>query len=270
MTNNTSKRFYVDTSLGQMHGQIYPNKGQTIVCLHPMPYSGRYYETFCKTLTETTSFSSLCLDMIGYGQSASINNPISIQDYARSVIEALDQLISDKFINKDISLLGFHTGSAIANEIAVMEPKMINKLIFVTYPYFEASDRKERLDSIGKIVLDENIESLRSMWDFSVANRAEGVLLDRALSNFTDQLQSTTKGWFGFDSMFNYPSEERLLLQKKPTLILNDQSSLTEPTSQANEVIQDSYYVELENTKGAIFELNTDQIIHHISEFLLT
>jgi len=51
---------------------------------------------------------------------------------------------------------------------------------------------------------------------------------------------------------------------------LNDQSSLTEPTSQANEVIQDSYYVELENTKGAIFELNTDQIIHHISEFLLT
>ncbi|MBT3992473.1 MAG: hypothetical protein HOF02_00285 [Gammaproteobacteria bacterium] len=108
------------------------------------------------------------------------------------------------------------------------------------------------------------------MWEFSVANRAEGVLLDRAVSNFTDQLQSTTKGWFGFDSMFNYPSEERLLLQKKPTLILNDQSSLTEPTSQANEVIQDSYYVELENTKGAIFELNTDQIIHHISEFLLT
>ena len=262
--------FYVDTSLGQIHGRLYPNKGPTIVCFHPMPYSSGYYQTFCNNLIEATDFSVVSLDMLGYGQSSMIDDPITIQDYAQTSAEAIQTLIRNNDINPDIILLGFHSGSAIANEMTIIEPKLMDKAIFVTYPFFDAIKRKEMITSLSKTSLDDNLESLRSMWEFTVSDRAEGVPLDRALSNFRDQLQSIENGWFGFHSMFHYPSEERLPLSKVSSLVLNDQSSLTEPTNQAYKILTNAQYKELEKTKGAIFELNTDQIIHHIESFILS
>ena len=262
--------FYVDTSMGQMHGRLFPNRGATIVCFHPMPYSSGYYQTFCNNLIETTDFSVVSLDMMGYGQSSMIDDPITIQDYAQTSAEAIEVLIRNNDIDPNINLLGFHSGSAIANEMTIIEPNLMNKAIFVTYPFFDAEKRKEMVASLSKSSLDDNLESLSSMWEFTVSNRAEGVPLERALSNFRDQLQSIENGWFGFHSMFTYPSEERLPLSKVSTLVLNDQSSLTEPTSQAYKMLKNAHYKELEKTRGAIFELNTDQIIHHIEPFILS
>ena len=68
--------------------------------------------------------------------------------------------------------------------------------------------------------------------------------------------------------MFNYPSEERLPLLQHETLIINDVSSLTEPTKVANSLVKNSKYFELKNVKGGIFELNTDQIIDHVDAFI--
>ena len=57
------------------------------------------------------------------------------------------------------------------------------------------------------------------------------------------------------------------MLQHVP-LIINDVSSLTEPTKIAMSLIHKSEYVELKDVKGGIFELNTDQIIGHVTRYL--
>jgi hypothetical protein len=51
-------------------------------------------------------------------------------------------------------------------------------------------------------------------------------------------------------------------------LIINDTSSLTEPTKIAMALVHSSEYVELKDVKGGIFELNTNQIIEHVSRYL--
>ena len=72
--------------------------------------------------------------MLGYGQSSKIEEPISIEDYAFNVIEVLKSLKdSGSTFRFKVTLLGFHTGSAIANEIAIHEPELIAKVIFVTF-----------------------------------------------------------------------------------------------------------------------------------------
>lgn len=270
MSANAPKFLYVDSSVGQIHVRVYENNGPTVVCLHPMPYSGGYYDSFCKHLTKETHFSAVSLDMIGYGRSETINDPITIQDYAKSSMEVIQALTGESVISNNISLLGFHTGSAIANEIGIAYPDLINKIVFVTYPFFNTEKREELLGSLSKSNIDDNLESLSSMWDFTVSNRAEGVPFERALSNFSDQLQNIDNGWFGFHAMFNYVSEERLPLLTQPTLIINDDSSLTEPTKIASELLQNKTYTELKNTSGGIFELNTDQIVEQVQAFLST
>ena len=206
--------------------------------------------------------------MIGYGRSEKIKEPISIHDYATSSIEVIKTLINDDRVSKRVNLLGFHTGSAIANEIGILESDLINKIIFVTYPFFNQEKRQEMLSSLSTTPLNEDLESLRSMWEFTIENRAEGVTLEKAMSNFLDQLQNLDKGWFGFHAMFNYISEERLPHLKLPTLIINDQSSLTKATKAASDLISEMNYIELEGTQGGIFELNIDQIAAHVISFL--
>ncbi len=268
VTADSPELIYVDTSLGQMHVRLYENKGPTLICLHPMPYSGGYYDSFCKHLTKESNCSAVSIDMIGYGRSEKIKEPISIHDYATSSIEVIKTLINDDRISKRVNLLGFHTGSAIANEIGILESNLINKIIFVTYPYFNQEKRQEMLSSLSTTPLNEDLESLRSMWEFTIENRAEGVTLEKAMSNFLDQLQNLDKGWFGFHAMFNYISEERLPHLKLPTLVINDQSSLTKATKAASDLISEMNYIELEGTQGGIFELNIDQITAHVISFL--
>ena len=106
------------------------------------------------------------------------------------------------------------------------------------------------------------------MWEFTITNRSEGISIERAFENFIDQVKNMPVSWYGFYSMFNYPSEERLPLLQHVPLIINDDSSLTEPTKIAMSLVKDSEYVELEDVKGGIFELNTDQIISHVSGYL--
>ena len=268
MTANSPKLIYVDTSRGQMHVRLYENRGPALICLHPMPYSGGYYDSFCKHLIKESNCSAVSIDMIGYGRSEKIKEPISIHDYATSSIEVIKTLINDDRISNTANLLGFHTGSAIANEIGILEPDLINKIIFVTYPFFNQEKREEMSSSLSTTPLNDDLESLRSMWEFTIENRAEGVALERAMSNFLDQLQNLDRGWFGFHAMFNYISEERLPHLKLPTLIINDQSSLTKATKAASELISDMNYIELNDTQGGIFELNIDQIAAHVISFL--
>ena len=83
-----------------------------------------------------------------------------------------------------------------------------------------------------------------------------------------DQVKNMSVSWYGFYSMFNFPSEERLPLLQHVPLIINDTSSLTEPTKIAMALVHSSEYVELEDVKGGIFELNTNQIIEHVSRYL--
>lgn len=262
------KNFYIETKLGQVHGRKYGESNKTIICLHPMPYSGGYYDTFCNDLVSQTDIAAISLDMLGYGQSSKIEEPISIEDYAFNVIEVIQSLKDSGGLSGEVTLLGFHTGSAIANEIAIHEPELIAKVIFVTYPFFDAEKRGELVDSQTKGSIEESIDCLKGMWEFTITNRSEGISIERAYENFIDQVKNMPVSWYGFYSMFNYPSEDRLPLLQHVPLIINDTSSLTEPTKIAMSLVHNSEYVELEDVKGGIFELNTDQIIGHVSRYL--
>ena len=99
------KNFYIETKLGQVHGRRYGESNKTIICLHPMPYSGGYYDTFCTDLISQTNIAAISLDMLGYGLSSKIEEPISIEDYALNVIEVIKSLKASKELSGDITCL---------------------------------------------------------------------------------------------------------------------------------------------------------------------
>ena len=120
------RKIYANTRFGQMHLRIWGNGATApatcVVCLHPVPYSGRYFDTFAAVLAD--SVVVIAPDMIGYGGSTNIPAPISIADHAAAVADALESLREAGFRDTDFVPLGFHTGSAVGGELAIRQPSL--------------------------------------------------------------------------------------------------------------------------------------------------
>lgn len=260
------RRGYADTRLGQMHLQVWagPPEGHAppIVCLHPVPYSGRYFDHFAAELSR--HFSVITPDLMGYGGSAEQTKPPSLEEQAAAVADALQAQGVGQYIP-----LGYHTGAAVAGELALARPKRVPRLVLISYPYLEEEERTRQLQGLGRGPLSgEELECLRRRWRFTVGNRAAGIPLDRAISNFTEELRAGDNAWFGFHAMFSYRAEERLPKISQPVLLLNVEGSLKQATRAAADLLPQVAYEEFSSMSRGIFELHAAKVAAVVGSFV--
>lgn len=265
------RRGYANTRFGQMHLRIWGNGAAAphtcLVCLHPVPYSGRYFDTFAERVATDTVV--VTPDLIGYGGSASMPEPISIENHAAAVADALESLHEGGFRDTNFVPLGFHTGSAVGGEMAIAHPELVSKVIFVTYPYFESAERARRVEGLpDSTPMTTDPEYRQSRWDFAIGNRPEGVPLERGFVNFSEELRAGDRAWYGFHSMFSYASAERLPLIEQRALVINTEGPLREPTRAAAQMLNDCDYREFLSMQRAVFELNAEEIAGAVRDFL--
>lgn len=262
------RRAYADTRHGQMNLHLWPGPAEgsapTIVCIHPIPYSGRYFDTFAQELSRYCSV--IAPDLPGYGSSTELPEPITIEDHAVAVADALQDQGLARYVP-----LGFHTGAAVAGELALARPKRVERVVFITYPLLDEEERAKQLHGLGRMPLSgEDLQCLNRRWRFTVNSRAAGVALDRALVNFTEELRAGDKAWFGFHSMFSYEPQARLPKIQQPVLVLNVEGSLKEATKNAAGLLPAASYNEFSTMSRGIFELHAAKLAGGIGEFLAT
>lgn len=260
------RRQYADTRLGQLHLHLWPGPADRdlppVVCLHPVPYSGRYFATFARELSRHCSV--VAVDMPGYGGSDPLPAPVPLDEHALAIADALQAIGLGRFVP-----LGYHTGSAIAGELAIARPRKVPKAVFVTYPLLDPEERAKQLQGLGRAPLTtEELESLRKRWRFTVHNRAAGVPLERAVDNFVEELRAGENAWFGFHSMFSYQPEERLPKIRQPVLVINIGGSLQAPTAAAAELLDNAHCVDFPDLGKGAFELKARRLAEATAQFL--
>ena len=106
------RRDYADSRLGQIHRRIKPatGSGTPLVCLHPAPFSGIYFETIMPLLDIPGGI--IAPDYPGFGGSDRIDGLPSIENFAAAMHDAIDDQTGP------VDLLGFHTGCLVAVEMA--------------------------------------------------------------------------------------------------------------------------------------------------------
>ena len=157
------RRFYGQTSFGQVHARIAPSVGDELLppllCLHPAPSSGLYFTTAMPMLTEGRRV--IAPDYPGYGGSDPPPKLPSIFDYARAMLEFLD----DVQIELPVDVLGFHTGCLVGGEMALLNAEAIRRLVLCDVPYFQADTRKELFDQMAKpMVVSGELSSIARAW----------------------------------------------------------------------------------------------------------
>src|SRR5947209_15055690 len=85
--------------------------GQPVVLLHQTPRSGDEYRDVMPLLAQR-GLEAIALDTPGFGDSAPLPGPPSIEAWAKAIDRALDALDVERAI-----LVGHHTGGVIAVEM---------------------------------------------------------------------------------------------------------------------------------------------------------
>ena len=115
------RKAYTDIPEGQVHYRTEGN-GEAVLILHASPSTSEEYEEMIPILAK--GYRVIAMDTLGFGMSDDPPRYYEITDYARSVVSFLDALGIEK-----TSIVGHHTGSTIAIDIAVSYPQRVDKLI---------------------------------------------------------------------------------------------------------------------------------------------
>ncbi|MDJ0656975.1 MAG: alpha/beta hydrolase [Xanthomonadales bacterium] len=258
---------YLDTRHGQVHARSWTaDQGTTeptLVCLHPIPYSGAFFETVAPYLGSGRNL--VALDYPGYGGSPLPESRLDITQLAETVQDCLDALESDY----PFDLLGFHTGCLVAAETARLAPLRVSRLVLVDVPLFEEADRRERLESTpDRVALSPDLESLEGAWAFNVTRLSKVTSLERAHQLFVEQLRAGSRSNWGFLAAFEFPAESCLAGVGTPARVVATASPLLEGTRRAADLMPAAELVELPEIRGAAFEAHAEEIADQVNAFL--
>lgn len=266
---NVAVRTYSDTDCGQIHLGIFPPRARVaapaLVCLHPFPYSGRFFETLAPLMG---AGRPVCApDCPGYGGSDSPPRMLSMEEIAITMHQALAACRSRLSVPFD--LLGFHSGCLLAVEMARLEPDRVRKMALVDVPYFTPDEQAGRYpQSTADPGYSEALSSLEDVWEFSVRKRIGGMPFERAFSNFTELLRAGERANWGYHATLTYPCAPRFEEVRHDTLVVATQYMLKEHTRKAAADIPGATFVERKDVTRAVMEEGAPAIAGEVLAFL--
>jgi pimeloyl-ACP methyl ester carboxylesterase len=208
----TLHRAYADTPLGQFH-YAEEGTGIPVLMLHQTP---RTHDEFAEVQAALAGdVRTLAMDMRGFGFSAPLPEPQTIEDMAEGVLVLLDALALDSAV-----LLGHHTGSVVALEVAAAAPERVQALVLSAMPWI-GPERRAREHSVGvdDVERREDGSHLTELWrlrqPYYPAGRPD--LLDRFVR---DALVPGLDPAEGHRACERYLMEQRIGLVRCPVLVL--------------------------------------------------
>src|SRR4030081_56140 len=136
-----TRRIY-PTRYGQMHLYSNDGKGVPLVLLHMSPRSGAMWELLQERLGRPT----FAPDRLGYGYSDAPPWALSLEQYAQATVDTLKAA----GVQGEVDLLGIHTGSMEAIEVAHKRGSQVRRIIAVGMPLFSAEEHQRQLEKYSE------------------------------------------------------------------------------------------------------------------------
>ena len=245
------KRAYADGPHGQLHYRTAGRRTQAVplLCLHPSPLTSIVYESWLAEMGRDRL--TIAPDTPGYGGSDPPASPPEIGDFATAMVRLLDVLELDR-----VDVMGYHTGSLTAAEMARTRPERVRRIVMISAPIFTEAELAEYRAGLEQQptalpeVLKRSLESLRrapmgmftdlpseaAYWDIQV-----------------DRLRAYKTSTWGHRAAFNYDLAAVLPTVSQPILVLNPEDDLWEQTRRATPYLKNGRIHDLPGwTHGAL------------------
>jgi pimeloyl-ACP methyl ester carboxylesterase len=208
------RRGYAETPLGQLH-YVEQGAGEPILLLHQTPRSSDEFADVLPFLAGERR--AIAMDMPGFGSSAGLPPPQTIEGMAGGALALLDALGLPA-----AAILGHHTGAAVAIEIAAAAPQRVTALVLSSAPWIDEAYRAAHRNGgvVDEVERDPAGGHLTRLWHFREPYYPEERpdLLDRFVR---DALAPGVDPAEGHRACARYRMDERIGTVVAPTLLLH-------------------------------------------------
>ncbi|MBM3514669.1 MAG: alpha/beta hydrolase [Alphaproteobacteria bacterium] len=243
------RRYYVDGPYGQLHvREAAPANGAgsrpALVCFHQSPISGAQFLPFQRVMAEDRRV--LCPDTPGYGRSDGPTQVPTMVDYAGAFA-----VMAVRIGLADFDVLGFHTGSQIAVELAASRPDLVRKVVLSSLALFNAEElARNRKGFGGPRPLFTDPDYIGRYYREQVTDGLPGISPERRLELFTARIGAGETSWYGPEAVFTHPTEARLPAVTQPVLLLALRDTLAENTRRAANFLKRATVVDRPDIHG--------------------
>lgn len=265
------KRAYVDGPFGQIHLRQTVDQpeaaGVPLVLFHPTAMSSDYYRIFMPAAGRNRHV--VALDTPGYGESDPPPEPATIEALASSLVEGLEALGLFRNGGK-IDVLGVHTGTLVAVEVALQRPDQVRRVMLSGVPLFEGKEREERRTQLVEryTALDkEDASHIERFWISTVEKRRPEMSFKRAAEHAYDQYRAGQRFWWAFLGVMNYDTSMKLASLRQPVLILNIHDNLETHNRRSAELIKNATLVDLPELGRDPFDLHVHKLAEIVRDF---
>jgi len=236
------RKEYVDGPEGQIHVRRagVPGSGRRpLLCLHLTPGSGRMYEELLAEMS--TDRFALAPDTPGFGASDPPAEPPTIGSFARSMLAVLDH-----YGLAEVDVLGYHTGSKIAVELALSAPERVHSLVLVSAPNYTDEELARQAAALA-VPREIQPDGAHLVAQFAELVRwcPPGTPLELIQREFGEQQRAGARAHWGYLAAFAYQHRDHLPRVQQPVLLLCPEDDLEEPTLRARELINRGRFLHL-------------------------
>ena len=256
-------RRLVDTRLGQVHVRTKAGDGRPLVLLHMTPRSSRMFDGVQRLLRRPV----LAPDRLGYGFSDPPGTPeMTLPDYAANLLEVLDGLgIGDGF-----DVLGMHTGSLEAIELAHLAASRVRRVAVVALPVFTVEERQQMMQAFAsmRVVPREDGEHLLEAWRARFQYREPPYDLADVQRRFVDYVLAPWPGQ-AYAGVFRYDAAPRVRSLPVPLVVFAPNDDLAEVSRRSRQIVPEgTAWVDLPDLGVDLFTCATLQMTQHIDHHL--
>ena len=262
-----TRRAYVDGPFGQIHLRLagdLTGAAPPLVCFHMSPMSSHTFERFADRMA-ARGRGVIAIDTPGFGMSDAPAEAPAIADYARGMIAAIDALD----IAGPVDLMGYHTGSMIACELAATRPERVRRLVLVAAPIFTDDERAALIAHYQEEPVTADGAHLLKIWrGFHHHFAKAGAPLAQIADAFPERLLGRDTAWWGHAAAFGFASDLRLPQIAQPILVLQPGDDLEAETRRAAPLLRNGRIAELPDWGHGFLDLHTEAAARLIESFL--
>jgi len=254
------RRGYFECRYGQLHvHNAIPSgggfeEGTPLLCLHPIPHSGRIFKRF---LTAAGAGRSIFApDLPGFGDSDPPPPRAGVAEHAAAIGDFLDTMRL-----RQVDLLGHGFGAAVAAELAATRPGQVRRLVLVSPPLPASAAEPPRAAAVdGSHLLEE--------WRRAVAYCGPVAAPEVATAVLAERLRNGAQAAAAAAAERTYQLRARLAQLAVPLLVLRLGEEVVANKGQARDVPARTRLVELPDRDASLFETAPEVAARAVESFL--
>ncbi|HEX4268073.1 MAG TPA: alpha/beta hydrolase [Steroidobacteraceae bacterium] len=253
------RRGYFECRYGQLHvHNAIPagggfEEGTPLLCLHPIPHSGRIFSRF---LTVTgVGRSVFAPDLPGFGESDPPPPHVGVTEHAAAIGDFLETMRL-----RQVDLLGQGFGAAVAAELSATRPAQVRRLVLVSPPLpSDAAEPSPMTPAMDGSHLPEE-------WRRAVAYCGPAASAEVATAALADRLRNGAQA--GAAAARAYQLRTRLTQLSVPLLVLRLGGEVVANKAQARDMPARARLVELPERDASLFETAPEVAAQAVESFL--